>query len=101
VADIHLRVMHTTSLECRSGECDAFGIGSDPRDTHQLAPRLQALATPTGVERLIAQHRSRVAEPERKWPVVQLRRDDASDADGPLTDEREQRAVRVHEAEEP
>ena len=99
--DIDLHVVHATPLERRGSERDAFSIGLEPGGADQLAPGLQAFAPPSGVARLIAQYRPRIAEPERKRSGMQLRRHDARDAHGALADQREQRAVRVHEPEEP
>ena len=101
VPDVDLNVVHAATLERRGCKRDAFSVSLEPGGTEQLTPGLQAFAPPSGVARLIAQYRPGIAEPERKRPGVQLRRHDARHAHGTLADQREQRAVRVHEPEEP
>ena len=101
MADINLNVIHPASFEGGGGERDALGIGREAGRAHELAPGLKALPAPSRVERLVAQHRARVAEAKRKRPIVELGRDDAGDADGPLADQREERAVGVHERKRP
>ena len=77
-----------------------LGVGGQTAGADELASRLEALASPSRVERLVAQHRARIAEAQWKGPVMQLGRDHASHTHGALAHEREQRSIRVHEAEE-
>ena len=100
MTDINLNVLHPAASERAGRKRDALCVGCESARADELAAGLKALPAASRVERLVAQHGARVAEPEREWPIVELRGDHASDADRPLAHQCQKGAVGVHETEE-
>ena len=100
MTDIHLNVLDPAALERCGSKRDALRIGGEPARADELAPGLEALAPPSRIERLIAEHRAGVAEAQRERPIVELRGDHTRNAHRALAHQREERAVGVHETEE-
>jgi hypothetical protein len=100
VTDIDLDVLHATAFQGRGRERDALGVGCQTAGADQLTPGLEALPPPSRVGRLVAEDRARIAETKRKRSLVELRGNHASHAHGAFAHQRQQGAIRVHEAEE-
>ena len=100
MTDVDLDSGDTGPLERGRGHGDALRVSREPRMPDQLAARLHRLSAPAAERGAVEEHRSRVAEAERRPHPLELGGDHPGDAHGALPDQGKQAAVGVHEAEE-